>query len=129
MPFGAGHWPYLIILLVIVLIIWGPGKLPDLGSGLGKAIREFRKASNDVKDQIVNSSATEPATTTAPAPAQPQPVVQAPQPVAPAQPQVPVQSVPSPQPVQSVPPASAPQAPAQPTTVPPVGQPTEHPSV
>jgi sec-independent protein translocase protein TatA len=77
MPFGAGHWPYLIILLVVVLIIWGPGKLPDLGSGLGKAIREFRKASTDVKDQIVNSSASEP---TPPAPS----AVQAPQP--PAQP-------------------------------------------
>lgn len=128
MPFGAGHWPYLIILLVIVLIIWGPGKLPDLGSGLGKAIREFRKASNDVKDQIVNSSASEPATTTAPAPQPQQPVQQA-QPAQLPQQATPVQSVPSPQPVQSVPPASTPQAPAQPTTVPPVGQPTEHPSV
>jgi TatA/E family protein of Tat protein translocase len=127
MPFGAGHWPYLIILLVIVLIIWGPGKLPDLGSGMGKAIREFRKASNDVKDQIVNTSANEPATTAAPAPAQPQP--QAIQPVAQPQTQEPVHTVPSPQPVQSAPPAPAPQAPAQPTTVPPVGQPTEHPSV
>jgi sec-independent protein translocase protein TatA len=58
MPFGAAHWPYIIILLVIVLIIWGPGKLPDLGAGMGKAIREFRKASSEIRDNVVN--ATEP---------------------------------------------------------------------
>ena len=69
MPFGAAHWPYIIILLVIVLIIWGPGKLPDLGSGMGKAIREFKKASSDIRDNVVNSTATEPAAAaTSPAP-------------------------------------------------------------
>lgn len=57
MPFGAAHWPYIIILLVIVLIIWGPGKLPDLGAGMGKAIREFKKASADIRDNVVNSTA------------------------------------------------------------------------
>ncbi|HEV3125015.1 MAG TPA: twin-arginine translocase TatA/TatE family subunit [Candidatus Dormibacteraeota bacterium] len=60
MPFGAAHWPYIIILLVIVLIIWGPGKLPDLGAGMGKAIREFRKASSDIRDNVVNATASEP---------------------------------------------------------------------
>ena len=64
MPFGAAHWPYIIILLVIVLIIWGPGKLPDLGAGMGKAIREFKKASSDIRDNVVNSTATEPSPTT-----------------------------------------------------------------
>jgi TatA/E family protein of Tat protein translocase len=76
MSFGAGHWPYLFILLVIVLIIWGPGKLPELGSGMGKAIREFRKASSEVKDQIVQTTATEPAAAApqpAATPAAPQP--------------------------------------------------------
>lgn len=68
MPFGAAHWPYIIILLVIVLIIWGPGKLPDLGAGMGRAIREFRKASSEVRDSVVNSTATEPET---PKPAEP----------------------------------------------------------
>jgi sec-independent protein translocase protein TatA len=56
MPFGAAHWPYIIILLVIVLIIWGPGKLPDLGAGMGKAIREFRKASSEIRDNVVNAT-------------------------------------------------------------------------
>ena len=35
---------HLIFILVIVLIIFGPGKLPDLGRGLGKGIREFKGA-------------------------------------------------------------------------------------
>ncbi len=49
---GAGHWWIIAIVLVIVLIIWGPGKLPDVGSGLGRAIREFRKASSDTRDEF-----------------------------------------------------------------------------
>ncbi len=35
---------HLILILVIALIIFGPGKLPQLGSGLGQSIREFKKA-------------------------------------------------------------------------------------
>jgi sec-independent protein translocase protein TatA len=35
---------HLIFILVIVLIIFGPGKLPELGKGLGKGIREFKGA-------------------------------------------------------------------------------------
>ncbi len=40
--FGIGI-PELIILLVIVLVIFGAGKLPEIGSGVGKAIRGFKK--------------------------------------------------------------------------------------
>lgn len=60
MPFGAAHWPYIIILLVIVLIIWGPGKLPDLGAGMGRAIREFRKAASEVHEHVVTTASAEP---------------------------------------------------------------------
>ena len=38
------------IILVIALLILGPGKLPDVGSALGKSIREFRKAATDVQE-------------------------------------------------------------------------------
>jgi sec-independent protein translocase protein TatA len=38
---------HLIVVMVIVLIIFGPGKLPELGAGLGKSIREFKKALSD----------------------------------------------------------------------------------
>ena len=44
--------PELILLLVIVLIIFGPGKLPDIGNAVGKGIREFRKASNDLEESV-----------------------------------------------------------------------------
>jgi len=43
---GFGHsWIVILILLVIVLIIFGPGKLGQVGGALGKSIREFRKSS------------------------------------------------------------------------------------
>lgn len=42
----------LILLLVIVLIIFGPGKLPDIGNAIGKGIREFRKASTEIEDSV-----------------------------------------------------------------------------
>jgi sec-independent protein translocase protein TatA len=44
--FGIGM-PELIIILVIILIIFGVGKLPEIGGGMGKAIRNFKKASNE----------------------------------------------------------------------------------
>jgi sec-independent protein translocase protein TatA len=44
--FGIGTTE-LIVVLVIVLIIFGVGRLPDIGSGLGKAIKNFKKATSD----------------------------------------------------------------------------------
>lgn len=40
--FGIGM-PELIIILVIILIIFGAGKLPEIGSGIGKGIKNFKK--------------------------------------------------------------------------------------
>lgn len=45
MPFGIGL-PELIILLVIVVVVFGVGRLPELGGALGKSIREFRTSVN-----------------------------------------------------------------------------------
>ncbi len=51
MPFiGNIGAPELIIVLVIALLVLGPGKLPEVGNALGKGIREFRKAATDVKE-------------------------------------------------------------------------------
>ena len=44
--FGMGL-PELLVILVIVLVIFGAGKLPELGESLGKGIRNFRKATNE----------------------------------------------------------------------------------
>ena len=49
---GLGHWWILLILAAIALIIFGPSRLPELGSGLGKAIKEFRKATSEMGDAL-----------------------------------------------------------------------------
>lgn len=43
---------HMIIILAIALIIFGPGKLPELGKGLGKAMREFKGAMQDASKEI-----------------------------------------------------------------------------
>jgi len=43
---------HLIVILVIVLIIFGPGKLPELGNSLGKSIKNFKKAMDDPDGKI-----------------------------------------------------------------------------
>ena len=50
MPFPNIGAPELIIILIIALVVLGPGKLPDVASSLGKSVREFRKAATDVSD-------------------------------------------------------------------------------
>jgi TatA/E family protein of Tat protein translocase len=51
MPFiGNIGAPELIIILIIALVILGPGKLPDVAQSLGKSVREFRKAATDLTD-------------------------------------------------------------------------------
>jgi sec-independent protein translocase protein TatA len=52
---------HLIIILVIALLVLGPGKLPEVGAALGKSIREFRKAATDVQDGIASSAPQQPA--------------------------------------------------------------------
>ena len=47
--FGIGM-PELIIILVIILIIFGAGKLPEIGAGMGKAIRNFKGATKDEEE-------------------------------------------------------------------------------
>ena len=58
-----GHWYVLLIILAIVLIVYGPGKLPEVGAAIGKAMREFRNASSDLQDEIKRSTTGSPADT------------------------------------------------------------------
>ena len=53
--FGIGV-PELLIILVIGLIVFGPGKLPEIGRGLGKTIREFRKVSSGIMEDEPTAS-------------------------------------------------------------------------
>ncbi len=43
---------HLVLVLAIALIVIGPGKLPSVGKALGESIREFRKATTDVKEAV-----------------------------------------------------------------------------
>lgn len=47
--FGIGI-PELLIILVIVLVIFGANKLPEIGSGMGRAIKNFRKATSEPEE-------------------------------------------------------------------------------
>ena len=61
---------HLILILIIALLILGPGKLPDVGAALGKSIREFRKATSDIQETV--------RVDTSPLPPTPQPAAAAP---------------------------------------------------
>lgn len=45
----------IIIILVIVLIIFGPGKLPEIGTAIGKSIKDFKKAGEEPEEKDDNS--------------------------------------------------------------------------
>ncbi|MEN9574629.1 MAG: hypothetical protein RL514_2484 [Verrucomicrobiota bacterium] len=87
-------WPEIIGILVVVLILFGAKKLPELAKGLGQGIKEFKKASSDMQNELHRSVAEEQYA----APPKPAP---APQPAAPA---------PAPAVAQSTQPAPAPKA-------------------
>ncbi|MCU0508473.1 MAG: twin-arginine translocase TatA/TatE family subunit [Anaerolineae bacterium] len=56
--FNLGGWEW-AILLVIVLIVFGVGKLPQIGGAIGQSIREFREASKeDPKDAAATAAST-----------------------------------------------------------------------
>jgi len=75
MPF---HWFYIVGLLLIVLIIFGPGRLPELGGAVGKAMREFRKATSELTNEVTQTvQAPNPPSPPSPAPPA-QPVESAP---------------------------------------------------
>jgi TatA/E family protein of Tat protein translocase len=80
MPFNVGPME-LIIVLVIALLILGPGKLPEVGAAFGKTIREFRKASTDIQESTnLATSPSTPAPVAAPAPTPAAQVASAPAP-------------------------------------------------
>lgn len=53
--FGMGM-PEILLILAVALIVIGPKKLPDLAKSLGRAIGEFRKATTDIKESMVDHS-------------------------------------------------------------------------
>ncbi len=57
--FGS-HWVYVAILLIVVLIIFGPGRLPELGGAIGRAMREFRKATSELTNEMTTAVQVKP---------------------------------------------------------------------
>ena len=57
---GPIGWNELVIILVIVLIIFGPRRLPDFADAFGKSIRKFRQATREARDEIESSTEKKP---------------------------------------------------------------------
>jgi sec-independent protein translocase protein TatA len=56
--FGLGPQE-LILICIVILVLFGAKKIPDLMSGFGKGIREFKKASKDIESEITNATTDE----------------------------------------------------------------------
>lgn len=54
---GSLGWPEIIAVLIIVLVIFGPKRLPDIGRSLGQGIREFKKSTTELQDQLTKDDA------------------------------------------------------------------------
>jgi len=50
------HPFWIIAIVVVVLIVFGPGRLPELGGAIGKAMREFRKATSELTSEVTHST-------------------------------------------------------------------------
>jgi TatA/E family protein of Tat protein translocase len=56
MPFINGGHIWLILGLIVLLVIFGPGKLPELGSAVGKTIKAFKRSTEDLKAEMTSSN-------------------------------------------------------------------------
>ena len=54
-----GGWE-IVLILAVVLLLFGAKKLPELAKGLGSGIKEFKKATREVQDEITNAATEEP---------------------------------------------------------------------
>ena len=57
MPFGIGIWELLILLLVL-LLVFGPKRLPEMGRQLGKGMREFKDSVTGVEEAVTSPTPT-----------------------------------------------------------------------
>ena len=56
---GGLGLPELMIIFFVILLLFGAKRLPELAAGLGKGLREFKKAANDVKDELEDAAKIE----------------------------------------------------------------------
>ncbi len=50
--FGSIGFPELIIIFAVALLVFGPKKLPEVGRSIGKALREFRRTTDEIKEKL-----------------------------------------------------------------------------
>ncbi len=50
--FGPIGWPELLVILVLVLVVFGPRRLPEIADAMGKSIRKFRESSRDATREV-----------------------------------------------------------------------------
>jgi len=50
--FGSIGTPELLVIMLVILLLFGSKRLPELAKGIGKGVRQFKKAMEDVKDEI-----------------------------------------------------------------------------
>ena len=56
--FGPVGWNELVVILIIVLVIFGPKRLPELAEAMGKSIRKFKEASREAKEEVTSAVVT-----------------------------------------------------------------------
>ncbi len=59
MPF-VGHLPELIVVMLLALLIFGPKRLPEMGSAIGKTIKEFQHTMKDATKDAVDAPTPQP---------------------------------------------------------------------
>ncbi len=64
-------WPEIVGILLVLLLLFGAKKLPELARGLGKGINEFKRATRDVQDELQRAVEEEPPPPSRPAPPPP----------------------------------------------------------
>ena len=62
---GSIGWQELVLILIIVLVLFGPRRLPELGESIGKAIKSFKKAHDDPESMAAAPKSEIPPSTTA----------------------------------------------------------------
>ena len=67
LAFGLG-WGEIVVIMLVILLLFGAKKLPELAKGMGKGIKEFKKATRDVNDELDRAMDDQPTYTPPPTP-------------------------------------------------------------
>ncbi len=59
--FGNLGFPEILLVLVLILLVFGAKRLPEIGASFGKGIREFKRSINEASDAVTSGEATPPA--------------------------------------------------------------------